>query len=108
MPETVPASRQRLIAIASGAGSPTASTTTSTPRPPVAARTAFFGSSSVRWTATAPNEAAISSRAATESIAKTFTAPPASAACTAQSPTGPRPRTATVSPDLIPAWATAW
>ena len=56
----------------------------------------------------APKEAAISSLAATESIAKTRTAPPASAACTAQRPTGPRPRTATVSPAFIPAWAIAW
>ncbi len=56
----------------------------------------------------APNSAAISSRCRTESIAKTCVAPPASAACTAQSPTGPSPSTATVSPERIPAWATAW
>ena len=52
--------------------------------------------------------AAIASRCSTESIAKTLVAPPASAACTAQSPTGPSPSTATVSPARIPAWATAW
>jgi hypothetical protein len=44
----------------------------------------------------------------TRGARKTSTAPPARAAWTAQSPTGPRPRTATVSPERIPAWEMAW
>jgi len=39
---------------------------------------------------------------------ETRDAPDASAACTAQSPTGPRPSTAMLSPARIPAWAIAW
>ena len=48
-------------------GWPTASTTTSAPRPSVAAFTAARGSSSVRCTASAPNERATASRSATVS-----------------------------------------
>src|ERR1044072_5051910 len=81
MPEIVPASRTRLTAIASGPGAPTASTTTATPRPSVAARTACFGSSSVRCSGVAPKRSAMARRSGTESIAKNSVAPEAIAAC---------------------------
>ena len=56
----------------------------------------------------APKDSAIFSRSSTVSIAITSEAPAAFAACTAQSPTGPRPRIAAVSPSASGRESIAW
>src|SRR5215207_5704739 len=105
--DTVPALRATRQASPSASGWPTASMAASTPRPSVAAFTAARGSSSVRWTAWAPKVSARLRRSSTVSIATTWAAPAALAACTAQRPTGPSPSTAAVSPGRMFAWSMA-
>ena len=107
MAATVPALRVTRAARSRASGWPTASIAASTPRPSVAALTAARGSSSVRWTGSAPKLAASSSRSGTLSMAITLAAPEALAAWTAHRPTGPRPSTAAESPGRMPAWSTA-
>ena len=72
--------------------------------PRSAALTAARGSSSVRWTGVGAERAGqlepLRDRVDRDHAAP---APSASAACTAQRPTGPRPRTATVAPGSTPA-----
>ena len=67
---------------------------------------ASTGSSSLKFTVSAPKERARSSRSAWPSTAITRPAPIWKAEMIAKSPTGPQPQTATTSPSSISAmWA---
>ena len=91
------------MAVSMLAVSPTASMARSAPSPPVSALTAWEACTSRPSIGTAPNRAAISSRAGTMSTARIRAAPISRADMIAISPTGPQPITATESPGWIPA-----
>ena len=96
---TVPARSRAKNACSSTFGLPTASMTTSAPRPPVASRTPSTGSpadASTVWVA--PKCVAISSFFGSRSTATIVVAPASLAPRIAASPTPPQPNTATESP----------
>jgi hypothetical protein len=96
---TRPPTRTSSNAWCTADGTPDISSTTSAPRPPVAARTAA-ATSCGRTTAWAPIVRARASRVSLTSEATTCDAPAARQIPTANSPIGPQPVTSTLAPGM--------
>ena len=104
---TRPPTRTRPNAWWIAAGTPDISSTTSTPNPPVAARTAFSASCGVTASC-APIVRARASRVGFTSLAMMREAPAALAIPTAKMPIGPHPVISTVLPGISVPVSAVW
>ena len=106
---TVPVGAASAIDVSSASSSPAASKATSTPCPPVSARSSPRSAPpATRTAAVAPAARAASTRCGSTSVATTVVAPDARASWIRKSPIGPQPKMPTDSPGRIPASLTAW
>jgi hypothetical protein len=103
MTDTVPPAAAHISASVIVASAPTASMTACAPRPPVASSTFATVCPSLASIGSAPRSAARARRSGTMSTASTRDGPNSWAACSANTPTGPRPMTTTVSPGWMSA-----